>query len=104
MGPGFRVFGVFFGVFRAFKIFSIMLMWGNAPVGWSSMRQPCASLSTAETELQASGIQRSTFIALLTRNVQCSDWEVPSQQAAEKQEALRMEEVVEQHDYRHHKY
>ena len=32
----------------------IILMWGNAPVGWMSMRQPCASLSTAEAELQAS--------------------------------------------------
>ena len=32
----------------------IVLMWGNAPVGWLSMRQPCASLSTAEAELQAS--------------------------------------------------
>ena len=32
----------------------IILMWGNAPVGWMSMRQPCASLSTAEAELQSS--------------------------------------------------
>ena len=32
----------------------IVLMWGNAPIGWMSMRQPCASLSTAEAELQAS--------------------------------------------------
>ncbi|OLQ05239.1 Copia protein [Symbiodinium microadriaticum] len=32
----------------------IILMWGNAPVGWMSMRQPCASLSTAEAELHAS--------------------------------------------------
>ncbi|CAE6962985.1 RE1 [Symbiodinium sp. CCMP2592] len=32
----------------------IVLMWGNAPIGWMSMRQPCASLSTAEAELQSS--------------------------------------------------
>ena len=32
----------------------IIMLWGNAPVGWMSMRQPCASLSTAEAELQAS--------------------------------------------------
>ena len=32
----------------------IILMWGNAPIGWMSMRQACASLSTAEAELQAS--------------------------------------------------
>ncbi|OLP87837.1 putative transposon protein [Symbiodinium microadriaticum] len=32
----------------------IVLMWGNAPIGWMSMRQPCASFSTAEAELQAS--------------------------------------------------
>ena len=32
----------------------IILMWGNAPIGWMSMRQPCASLSTAEAELQSS--------------------------------------------------
>ncbi|CAE7276445.1 RE1, partial [Symbiodinium microadriaticum] len=32
----------------------IVLMWGNCPIGWMSMRQPCASLSTAEAELQSS--------------------------------------------------
>ena len=32
----------------------MVLMWGDAPIGWMSMRQPCASLSTAEAELQAS--------------------------------------------------
>ena len=32
----------------------IILVWNQVPITWLSMRQPCASLSTAESELQAS--------------------------------------------------
>ena len=32
----------------------IVLVWNQAPITWLSMRQPCASLSTAEAELQSS--------------------------------------------------
>ncbi|CAE7723639.1 RE1, partial [Symbiodinium pilosum] len=32
----------------------IILAWNQAPITWLSMRQPCASLSTAEAELQSS--------------------------------------------------
>ena len=32
----------------------LVILWGNSPIAWLSMRQPCASLSTAEAELQSS--------------------------------------------------
>ena len=32
----------------------LVILWGNSPIAWLSLRQPCASLSTAEAELQAS--------------------------------------------------
>ena len=32
----------------------IVLVWNQVPITWLSMRQPCASLSTAESELQSS--------------------------------------------------
>ena len=32
----------------------IVLVWNQVPITWLSMRQPCASLSTAEAELQSS--------------------------------------------------
>ena len=32
----------------------IILVWNQVPITWLSMRQPCASLSTAESELQSS--------------------------------------------------
>ena len=32
----------------------LIILWGNSPIAWLSMRQPCASLSTAEAELQSS--------------------------------------------------
>ena len=32
----------------------LVLVWNQMPISWLSMRQPCASLSTAESELQSS--------------------------------------------------